>query len=350
VYFLSPQMNRLALAAAMAAACLYMPGALQAQGGEAYEFATPVFGLAIAPNGDFLVADAGAGIVRLRRGDGTMVAPLPGVTDVAPIGTGMMWAVTGDFPVANPQKLFRVSRSGRMTLIADLFAFETAVNPAGGTIESNPFDVASLGGARALVADAAGNSLLVVNKQGDVDWVAAFPNQLVSTANLKLLFNCPAGPRQFCNLPPMIPTEPVPTSVAVGPDGAYYVGELKGFPAPTGMSRVWRIEPGTRHAQCGTSPACMVVADGFTSIIDLAFGPDGQLYVVELDEASWFAVEVLRDGIGGTVNACETRFWTCAPVKTGLPQPTAVAVSRKGSVYAVINALEPGEAEIVRVK
>jgi hypothetical protein len=34
-----------------------------------------------------------------------------------------------------------------------------------------------------------------------------------------------------------------------------------------------------------------VVADGFTSIVDLTFGPDGTLYDVELDEASWAALE-----------------------------------------------------------
>jgi hypothetical protein len=345
----------LALAAALVA-CLCVPGALQAQGEGAYEFATPVFGLAIAPDGAFLVADAGAGIVRLGRHRSRLIAPLPGVTDVAPIGSGMMWATTGAFgPTA--QKLFRVSRRGKTTLVADLGAFEAAVNPDKGAIDSNPFDVAKLSGGRALVADAAANALLIANKHGEVDWVATLPSELVSTANIKQLFGCPMGPPNICapppvGLPPMIPAQPVATSVAIGPDGAYYVGELKGFPAPTGESQVWRIEPGTRHAECGISPACMVVADGFTSIIDLAFGPDGTLYVVELDEASWFAVEFpqLDPGLGGTVNACETRFWTCEVVKTGLPQVTTVAVSRKGRVYAAINALIPGAAEIVRVK
>lgn len=347
--FLSRQANGLVLAAALTT-CLWVPGALQAQGQGSHEFATPVFGLAIAPDGAFLVADAGAGIVRIRRNDGTLITPLPGVTDMAPVGSGKMWAVTGGFPGPSPQKLFRVSRSGKVTQIADLLAFETAVNPDGDVVESNPFDVAALRGGRALVADAAGNSLVIANKHGDVDWVATLPTVPVSTANIKQLFNCPAGPPPICGLPATLPAHAVATSVAVGPDGAYYVGELKGFPAPTGESRVWRIEPGTRHAECGSSPACMVVADGFTSIVDLAFGPDGTLYVVELDEASWFAVDVLNDGVGGTVNACETRFWTCAPVKTGLPQVISVAVNRKGKVYAVINALEAGEAEIVRVK
>jgi hypothetical protein len=33
----------------------------------------------------------------------------------------------------------------------------------------------------------------------------------------------------------------VPTSVAVAPDGAYYVGQLTGFPFPVGGARVFRV-------------------------------------------------------------------------------------------------------------
>jgi hypothetical protein len=48
----------------------------------------------------------------------------------------------------------------------------------------------------------------------------------------------------------MIPAQAVTPSVAIGPDGAYYIGELKGFPAPTGESRVWRIDPDAHHVHC----------------------------------------------------------------------------------------------------
>jgi sugar lactone lactonase YvrE len=145
----------------------------------------------------------------------------------------------------------------------------------------------------------------------------------------------------------MFPSEAVATSIAIGPDGAYYVGELKGFPAPTGESRVWRIEPGTRHAECGTSPACSVVADGFTSIVDLAFGPDGTLYVVELDEATWAAVEFGLGSLGGTVNACDVASGSCSEVAAGLPIPMAAAVDRDGVVYTAILALVPGSAQVI---
>ncbi len=315
-------------------------------------YGTPVFGIATAPDGSLVVADYGAGIVELRKGASRLIADLPAVTDIAPIGSGSMFAVTGiaiapDFE-DTAQKLYRVSR-GHVRQIADLFAFEETVNPHEAEVDSNPFDVAALTGGKALVADAGGNDLLIVDQRGNVDWVATFPDELVSTANVKSLFDCPFGPPDICFLPPMIPAEAVPTSVAIGPDGAYYVGELKGFPAPVGASRVWRIEPGTLHAECGSSPACTVVATGFTSIVELTFGPDGTLYVVELEEASWFAVEFGLPGPGGTVNACDVSDWTCTEFATGLPMSMAATIGHDGAVYVVVLALVFGSAEVIKL-
>ena len=311
------------------------------------EFSSPLFGLAAAPNGDLLVADAGAGIA--NRYGATEIA-LPGVSDVAPIGRGALWATTGGTgePINVGQALYRLSQ-GRARKVADLYAFEAANNPDGGEVNSNPFDVASLGGNAALVADAAANALLRVNNQGDVEVVATFPVELVSTANIKALFGCPAGPPDFCDLPDMIPAEAVPTSVAVGPDGYYYVGELKGFPAPTNASNVWRIAPGTSGAECGSSPECEKVFDGgFTSIFDLAFDDAGALHVLELDEDSWFALEI-GGGSGGTINACDIDAGSCDVVATGLPLPTAIAFGTDGALWTTQNALIPGLADVVPV-
>lgn len=46
-----------------------------------FTFATPAFHLAAAPGGGLLVADAGAGIVKLHNHTQTLFAPLPGVTE-----------------------------------------------------------------------------------------------------------------------------------------------------------------------------------------------------------------------------------------------------------------------------
>ena len=318
-------------------------------------FSSPLFGLNTAPNGDLLVADGGAGVVKLRDGSASLHVPLPLVSDVSAIGTSSLWAVRGgtDPRADSGQALLRLSK-GNNRIIANLFQFEQANDPDGGPVpDSNPFDVQSLGGGAALVADAGGNDLLRVDNQGNVELLAVFPPEIVSTADLKNLFGggCPDNPANpFCGLPPAIPAQAVPTSVAVGSDGAYYVGELKGFPAPKNESRIWRVSPGATGLTC-PNPDCTLVFDGgFTSIIDLAVGPDGLLYVVELDEMTWFAVEFgLPGAAGGTINACDVMAGTCDEVATGVPIVTAIAFGKDGRLWATRNALIPGAAEVVEI-
>lgn len=310
-------------------------------------YATPLFGIAAAPGNHLLVADAGQGIV--DADDGSLVAALPNVADIAPIaGTGDLWAiVSGD---VGDQWLYRV-HNGVPTRVADLYAYEAKHNPHPAVIESNPFDVVDLGGGEALIADAAGNDLLKVDKHGKVKLVAVLPDELVSTANIKSLVGCPTGPPDICGLPPMIPAEPVATSVAVGPDGAYYVGELKGFPAPTGESRVWRIAPNARNAKCGHSPLCKVALDGFTSIIDLAFGADGRLNVAQLDDASWAAVEITQGAgaLGGSVHACNLTTKACQTVVSGAPILTSIAFRNDNSLWGATWSLIPGQADVTQL-
>jgi hypothetical protein len=315
-------------------------------------FVGPLFGLATAPNGDILVADAGQGVVTLS---GALEIFLPGVSGISPIGRGTMWAIKGLTTVPGDdtgQALYRASK-GNNRLLVDLFAFEAETNPDGGVIDSNPFDVESLGGNAALVVDAGGNVLLRVDNQGNVEVLAVFPSELVSTANLKELLECPESQHPLCGFPDMMPAEAVPTSVAVGPDGYYYVGELKGFPAPTGASNIWRVAPGASWADCGSSPDCVKVFDGgFTSIIDMKFDASGMLHVAELEERSWLAVESFGPGAlaGGTINACDIDAGSCTEVATGIPMLTAITFGKGSSLWATKNALIPGAAEVIKVQ
>ena len=111
-------------------------------------------------------------------------------------------------------------------------------------------------------------------------------------------------------LPPAgtpIPAEAVATSVTVGSDGYWYVGELRGFPATPGTSQIWRIKPGSVGAVCDPDRPykgnCQRYADGYTSIVDLAGGPRGTLAVVELAKASWLQFELDRPDRGRPVPA-----------------------------------------------
>ena len=170
----------------------------------------------------------------------------------------------------------------------------TRSNLTGPPEESNPFGVATLPDRSVLVSDAAANDLLRVYPNGDIVTVArlkprvvAVPDELPDTEDFP-----PAGT--------MMPSEGVATSVTVGADGYYYVGELRGFPATPGKSQVWRIAPDSVDAICDpvapNTGACRRYADGFTSIVDLEAGRDGSLYVVELAKQSWLQ---WQEGIGG---------------------------------------------------
>jgi hypothetical protein len=147
--------------------------------------------------------------------------------------------------------------------------------------ESNPFGVATLRDGTVLVSDAAGNDLLRVWPNGKIKTVARLKPRVVK------------APAELGGQ--LMPAEAVATSVTVGSDGYYYVGELRGFPATAGTSEIWRIKPGSVGAVCDplkpNKGKCQRYADGYTSIVDLAGGPHGTIAVVELAKATWLAAE-----------------------------------------------------------
>lgn len=328
---------------------LLAPTAAAADGHVVAEGVGVAFGLTTGPGKRLVVVDVESGLIELRNGERNQLAAVPGLTDAEVIGRGQVYATVGqppeDAPAGAGSKVVRLNKN-KVREVADLLAFETANNPDGGGVESNPFDLELLQNKDMLVADAAGNDLLFVTKRGDVDWVATFPLQDVSTDHLADFIP---------DLPPVLPAQAVPTSVAVGPDGHYYVGELTGFPGTPGASRVWRIAAGTRNAHCvdpgpGMAPVgpCEVVGRGFTSIIDIAFGPDGELLVVELSESGWLSVEFGDMPLPGTVNSLDLATGAVTELAS-LVTPTAVAVTKKGDVFATEFALDPVASRVVRV-
>jgi hypothetical protein len=86
---------------------------------------------------------------------------------------------------------------GDLEVVARLDSFECANDPDGQETDTNPYSVLALGRHHQLAADAAGNTLLSV-RHGRVSLLAVFPDNRFGA-------------------------DAVPTSIARGPDGAYYV-------------------------------------------------------------------------------------------------------------------------------
>jgi len=116
------------------------------------------------------------------------------------------------------------------------------------------------------------------------------------------------------------PTEPVPTGVAVGPDGAIYVSELTGFPFVSGAARIYSIAPG------GGAPT--IFATGFTMLSDIAFDASGTLYALEYDSNGLLAPG--SQGALWKVNADGSR--TLIYTGSDLVNPTGLAI-RDNSFY-----------------
>lgn len=206
-------------------------------------------------------------------------------------------------------QLVRLAPSGRWRDVADVAQYEQDVNPDGGPIDSNPYAVLAEPGGR-VVADAGGNSLLRVATNGDISTLAVFPSR-------------PHGRG----------TDSVPTCVAVGPDGAYYVGELTGVPFAVGAARIYRVVPGQQPE---------IFLQGFTAIIDIAFAPDGNLYVLQ------FATGPGLSGNGALIRVDPDGTRTTI-ASAGLLAPTSVAIDRDGRLYVSNRGIFPSAGEVLRI-
>jgi sugar lactone lactonase YvrE len=322
-------------AAAGAAAALALLGGPAAQAASVKTVATGLDnprGVAVGPDGAVYVANAGRGgkcmgkgenaiclgttgrIVKIAGKNARVVAKgLPSATGRGGLfGTGAhgvsvdpagnLFTVTTS---ATPKdikglpafarkltgRLFDVT-GGKRAAVARIDAFEWANNSDGvkGDRNSNPYAVLALAD-RQIVVDAGANAVLQV-VGGQVSLLAVIPKN---------------GKAQS-----------VPSSIALGPDGAYYVGELAEG-AGKGKARVWRIPP------TGGTP--QVFATGFTTITGVAFGPDGSLFVTE------FAANLRKNNLRGSVvrvapGGARTRLGG-----KKLFAPTGAAVDSTGAVY-----------------
>lgn len=239
---------------------------------------------------------------------------------------------------------------GAPSVVADIGAYQVTdpdpYNTNGPPEESNPFGLAVLHDS-VLVSDAAANDLLRVYPNGSIVTVARLKPRVVPVPDeLPDVGFPPAGT-------PIL-AEGVATSVTVGEDGYYYVGELRGFPSTPGTAEIWRIAPDSVNAVCdpeapNTGP-CQRFADGFTSIVSLSTGDDGAIYAVELVKGGWLQwEEEIVEPIGGLFRIPRGGGTAkeLAPDQLILPGGVSVAGTKK--TYVTSPVFGPGTLSRLRV-
>ena len=222
-------------------------------------------------------------------GDGTVFIAMTG----APCGTKVPPRAQGQVA-----RLLRKSGPGGPSSVANIGVFECTKNPDHTDRNPNPYAALALSPTHAIVVDAGGNA--VYDVQG---------------SRLKLLATLPKQPNG---------AQSVPTSITLGLDKAYYVGEFvgegRGKPRRN-VARVFRIDP------AGGKPT--VHATGFNAISGLAFDEDGNLFVTE-----WSINPANQNELRGDVVRVASQG--SARTRLGLGKlfaPAGAAVAPNGALY-----------------
>jgi hypothetical protein len=255
-------------------------------------------GLAFGPGGELYVAEAGRG--GPCRGDAMTGGPLctGGSGAITVVEFGRQWRVAPGLPsLASPAG---AGASGPSDVVAGADGEPIATVRAGGSGAARLYRggnvVAEIGGDPVaildtgrgwLVVDARSRALRRVTPRGRLQTVAVLPDRA--------------------------PLAPGP--ITGGPDGAWFVGETSGNDAVRpGAARIWRVEPGRVPA---------VWASGFTGVVDLAWAPDGSLYVLEpralfrigRDHRRHLVTDGLNDAGGLALRGGHAYVTTCSTCK-----------------------------------
>lgn len=215
----------------------------------------------------------------------------------------------------------QTGKKQQTSVLADLVAFEEDHNPDRGLLDNNPVDLA-WSGRDLIVTDAGANAVFKVTKKGSASEFAVFADPV--------LVDPPPFPPEppATEWPNPFPAQHVPTSAAQGPDGAWYVSELTGFPFQQGASTIWRV---------ARNGSVTPYASGLTNVTDLAWAGH-TLYAVQI------ADEGLLSGPSGSLVKV-SRTGNHEAVADDLFAPYGLAI--KGShAYVTVGSVAPDGAVI----
>jgi hypothetical protein len=244
-----------------------------------------------------------------------------GVSDVAILGDQLYALVAGGGGShGNPDEpagLYRIQADGSSELVADLQAWYKA-NPVAHPAEVEPDGqwyamVAAPDGSALWVVEANGGQVLTVTPDGTVNRVADLSQG-----------------------------HPVPTGIALAPEGGVYVGYLTAIPFVDGTSRVDHVAPD------GT---VSTVWSGLTMVTGIAVAPDGTLYAAEMATGDPASMEEppFQPFTGRVVR--QTAADGLEEVATGLLFPVNLRFGPDGGLNVALPAVgaNDGEGVILRL-
>jgi sugar lactone lactonase YvrE len=249
---------------------------------------------------------------------GARVAELDGVV-YATVGA-WHFSIGDDVTLPLQAQVVRIEDGAGVT-VADLWAHELEHNPDGDdNRESHPFGITAGPDGLLYVADAAANALISVDPaSGETATVAGFDG-------LPGVF-----PNRFRS--GELITDSVPTAVVFDAEGDMYVSFLSGAPFIPGSAKVVHVTADGEVSDFAT---------GFTMLVDLTLGPDGNFYAVQFgmftEEGPVFnsgsVVRIYPDG-------------SSELLIEGLPFATAIALDVDGNGYVAINGVAIPDAGMV---
>jgi DNA-binding beta-propeller fold protein YncE len=208
---------------------------------------------------------------------------------------------------------------GELSEAGNTWDYENANNPDGFIKEAHPYDLTIGPDGMVWIADAGANALLKLDPMsGEVSHVATFGGI--------------AGPIPNPNRGGAMESDPVPTGVVVMEDGTAYVSMLPGFPFIPGSAKVVAV---------ALDGSVTDYVTGLTMVTDLAQGPDGNLYAVQLGV---FTEQGPTPNSGVLVRI---KDGVTEEVLSGLSFPTGVSFNDAGDAFITINGVgAPGSGEV----
>lgn len=275
---------------------------------------------------------ATASVVKITNGCPVLVAGgLPstsdqiggilGVEDLAVLDGHIYAAVDGGGEAhgnpTQPAGVYRILENGSAELVADLSDWVRA-NPVANMPPDFDPDAAGYG----MVADEASRTLWVGNPNSGEILSVSLDGTVTRVADLS------AG-------------HPVPTMMAADPEGGVYIGYLTAVPFPDGVAKVSHV------AADGTVTD---VWTGLTAVTDVAVGPDGTLYAVEMSTGNLEEPPFLVPGSGRIVR--QTGPASAEDVASGLMFPITIRFGPDGALYVALPAMgaASGSGVIARVE